>query len=52
MVVTDHASLTWLRNSKEPEGVVARWITRLPTFDFDIMHVVVVLVVEVVVVVD
>ncbi len=28
-VVTDHASLTWLQNFKEPEGVVARWITRL-----------------------
>ncbi len=25
--VTDHASLAWLRNFKEPEGVVARWIT-------------------------
>ncbi len=28
-VVTDHASLSWLRNFKEPEGVVARWINRL-----------------------
>ncbi len=37
-VVTDHASLTWLRNFKEPEGVVARWITRLQPFDFKIVH--------------
>ncbi len=32
-VVTDHVSLTWLRNFKEPEGVVARWITWLQPFD-------------------
>ncbi len=37
-MVTDNASLTWLHNFKEPEGVVARWITRLQPFDFDIMH--------------
>ncbi len=37
-VVTDHASLTWLRNFKEPEGVVARLITRLQPFDFKIVH--------------
>ncbi len=38
MVVTDHASLNWLRNFKEQEGVGARWITRLQLFDFKIMH--------------
>ncbi len=32
-VVTDHASLTWLRNFKEPEGMVARWIACLQPFD-------------------
>ncbi len=37
-MVTDHASLTWLRNFKEPEGVVAHWITQLQPFDFKIMH--------------
>ncbi len=37
-VVTDHTSLTWLRNFREPEGVVARWITRLQLFDFKIVH--------------
>ncbi len=37
-VVTDHASLTWLHNFKEPEGVVAWWIKRLQSFDFDIEH--------------
>ncbi len=37
-VVTDHASLTWLRNFREPEGMVARWIGRLQPFDFAIVH--------------
>ena len=37
-VVTDHASLTWLQNFKEPEGVVAHWITRLQPFNFKIVH--------------
>ncbi len=37
-VVTDHASLTWLRNFREPEGMVARWIARLQPFDFSIVH--------------
>ncbi len=37
-LVTDHASLTWLRNFKEPEGVMARWMTCFQPFNFDIMH--------------
>ncbi len=37
-VVTDHASLTWLRNFREPEGMVARWIACLQPFDFAIVH--------------
>ncbi len=37
-VVTDHASLTWLRNFKEPEGVAARWITRLQPFDIGLAN--------------
>ncbi len=37
-VVTDHASLTWLQNFREPEGMVARWIAHLQTFDFAIVH--------------
>ena len=35
---TDHGLLTWLRNFKEPEGQVARWIERLQEFDFTIEH--------------
>ena len=37
-VVTDHASLIWLQNFREPEGMVARWIVRLQPFDFAIVH--------------
>ena len=37
-IVTDHSSLTWLRRFKDPEGMVARWISRLASFDFEIVH--------------
>ncbi len=37
-VVTDHASLTWLRNFRESEGMVAGWIARLQPFDFAIAN--------------
>ncbi|GBO11904.1 Retrovirus-related Pol polyprotein from transposon 297 [Araneus ventricosus] len=35
---TDHASLRWLLNFKEPEGPIARWIQRLQEYDFEIQH--------------
>ena len=35
---TDHGSLTWLRNFKEPEGQLAKWLERLQEFDFCIEH--------------
>ena len=35
---TDHGSLTWLRNFKEPEGQLARWITRLQEYNFTIVQ--------------
>ncbi|KAK3099399.1 hypothetical protein FSP39_003829 [Pinctada imbricata] len=38
IVRTDHASLVWLRRFKNPEGVVARWIAFLETYDFEIQH--------------
>ena len=33
-----HGSLTWLRNFKEPEGQLARWLERLQELDFRIKH--------------
>ena len=35
---TDHGSLTWLRNFKEPEGQLARWLEQLQELDFEIVH--------------
>ena len=37
-VRTDHSSLRWIRNFKNPEGQTARWIEILETYDFDIIH--------------
>ena len=35
---TDHASLRWLTNFKDPEGILARWITTLETYNYVIEH--------------
>ncbi|XP_076838708.1 retrovirus-related Pol polyprotein from transposon 412 isoform X1 [Brachyhypopomus gauderio] len=35
---TDHASLQWLLNLRDPEGQLARWLARLQEFKFDIVH--------------
>jgi hypothetical protein len=35
---TDHGSLAWLSNIKEPEGQLARWIEQLQEYDFTIIH--------------
>ena len=35
---TDHASLRWLFNFKQPEGQIARWLELLASFEFDIVH--------------
>ena len=35
---TDHAPLIWLKNFKEPEGMLARWISILENFDFEIQY--------------
>ena len=38
LIRTDHSSLIWLKNFKELEGMVARWILLLDTYDFEIKH--------------
>ena len=35
---TDHCSLVWLKNFKEPEGQLARWLECLQEFDCEIVH--------------
>ena len=35
---TDHRSLTWLQNFKEPEGQLAMWLERLQELDFEVVH--------------
>ena len=38
IVRTDHASLTWLVNFREPAGMLARWISVLGNYDFQTEH--------------
>ena len=35
---TDHGSLLWLHNFKEPEGQLARWLVKLEEFQFEVVH--------------
>ena len=35
---TDHGSLMWLRNFREPEGQMARWLERMQEYDFTVVH--------------
>lgn len=37
-VYTDHYSLLWLHNIKEPTGRLARWSVRLSQYSYDIKH--------------
>ena len=35
---TDHSALQWLKNFKNPRGLVDRWLERLSDFDFEVEH--------------
>ena len=37
-VITDHSSLKWLHNLRNPTGRLARWALDLLEYDFDIVH--------------
>ena len=38
MLRTDHSSLLWLCNFREPEGQLVCWLEQLEEYDFDIVH--------------
>lgn len=35
---TNHSSLLWLTNFKDPQGQLARWLEQLQKFDFQVVH--------------
>ena len=37
-ILTDHSSLRWLMNFKDPEGLISRWLLSLQPFDYVIIH--------------
>lgn len=37
-VITDHSSLKWLCNLRNPNGRLARWALELQAYDYDIVH--------------
>ncbi|XP_029163431.1 uncharacterized protein LOC114934886 [Nylanderia fulva] len=37
-VITDHSSLRWLHNLKNPTGRLARWALELLEYDYEIIH--------------
>lgn len=38
MVRTDHVSLLWLKNFKDPEGMLAKWLATFDTYDITFQH--------------
>ena len=36
--VTDHRALQWLHSFKGPDGMTARWLEKLASFDYDVRH--------------
>lgn len=39
LVKTDHSALQWLRNFKNPSGLLARWLSRLAPYKFEVQYI-------------
>ena len=37
-IITDHRTLQWLHNFKDPDALTARWLEKLAAFDYEIEH--------------
>ena len=37
-IVTDHRALQWFHNFKDLDGMTARWLERLASFDYTVHH--------------
>ena len=37
-ILTDHAALSWLRRTPEPMPQLARWLTYIKQFDYEVLH--------------
>ena len=38
VIRTDHASLVWLKNYKDPDDMLVRWLAKLKEYKFDTIH--------------
>jgi len=38
IISTDHAALSWLRRTAEPMPQLARWLTYIEQFDYEVLH--------------
>ena len=38
LVRTDNSALSWLKNQKDPKGILMRWLRILSAYDFEIQH--------------
>jgi len=38
VIRTDHAALSWLRKTAEPMPQLARWLTLIEQYDYEVVH--------------
>ena len=37
-IITDHRTLQWLHNFKDPDALTARWLEKLAAIDYEVVH--------------